>query len=140
LYRADVRPLPGSRDNGSVARVVAVIGASADRRKFGNKAVRAFRAAGDDVVPINPRETSIEGLPVYRSVLEVPRTIDMATVYLPASVALTVLPQLKAKGVSEVWLNPGADDDSVVAEAKRLGLRPVVACSIIGAGQDPRSL
>jgi hypothetical protein len=140
LYRAAAGHLFTSRHNGGVARVVAVIGASADRRKFGNKAVRAFRAAGDDVVPINPRETTIEGLPVYRSVLEVPRAIDMATIYLPAAVALTVLPQLKARGVSEVWLNPGADDDDVVAEARRLGLRPVVACSIIGAGQDPRSL
>lgn len=120
--------------------MVAVIGASADRRKFGNKAVRAFQAAGDDVVPINPRAGTIEGLPAYASVGDVPRAIDMATIYLPAAVALTVLPQLKAKGVSEVWLNPGADDDEVVAEARRLGLKPIVACSIMGAGQDPRTL
>ena len=120
-----------------MARVVAVVGASRDRRKFGNKAVRAFVAAGDTVVPIHPRELEIEGLRAYRSVLDVPGPIDMATIYLPPRVALTILAELRQKGVGEVWLNPGADDDDVIAEAERLGLKAVVACSIVGAGQRP---
>jgi predicted CoA-binding protein len=117
--------------------VVAVIGASRDRRKFGNKAVRAFQAAGDTVVPIHPREEQIEGVRAYRSVLDVPGPIDMATVYLPAATALTVLPQLQHRGVGDVWLNPGADDDTVVEAARGLGLHVTVACSIIGVGQHP---
>jgi len=118
-------------------RVVAVVGASRDRRKFGNKAVRAFVAAGDTVVPIHPHATEVEGLRAYASVLDVPGSIDMATIYVPPQVALAVLPDLKQKGIGEVWLNPGADDDHVVAEATRLGLAPIVACSIVGAGQRP---
>lgn len=118
-------------------RVVAVVGASLDRRKFGNKAVRAFVAAGDIVVPIHPHATEVEGLRAYASVLDVPGPIDMATLYVPPQVALAVLPDLKQKGIGEVWLNPGADDDEVVAEATRLGLTPIVACSIVGAGQRP---
>lgn len=120
-----------------MARVVAVVGASRDRGKFGNKAVRAFVAAGDTVVPIHPHATEVEGLRAYRSVLDVPGPIDMATIYVPPHVAMAVLPELKQKGVGEVWLNPGADDDDVVAEATRLGLTPIVACSIVGAGQRP---
>ena len=53
-------------------RRVAVIGASNDRRKYGNKAVRAFRAQGYAVYPINPHETSIEGLHAYAKVTDVP--------------------------------------------------------------------
>jgi hypothetical protein len=121
-------------------RVVAVVGASRDRGKFGNKAVRAFRAAGDTVVPIHPSAAEIEGLRAYPSVLDVPMPIAMATVYLPPALAVTVLPELKAKGVGEVWLNPGADDDAVVAEAQRLGLKTIVACSILGVGHTPTSL
>jgi len=120
-----------------MARVVAVVGASRDRRKFGNKAVRAFAAAGDTVVPIHPSHLEIEGLRAYPSVTDVPGSIDMATVYLPPDVAVTVLADLARKAIPEVWLNPGADDDMVIAEARRLGLRPVVACSIMGAGQLP---
>ena len=122
-----------------MGKVVAVVGASSDRTKFGNKAVRAFRAAGYDVVPINPRMTEVEGLPAYASVLDVPRTIDMATVYVPPRIAGQLLPEFSKKKIEEVWLNPGADDDAVVAEARRLGLNVIVACSIIGAGQNPRN-
>jgi predicted CoA-binding protein len=120
-----------------MGRVVAVVGASRSRHKFGNKAVRAFSAAGDTVIPIHPSATEIEGRRAYRSVTEVPGPIDMATLYLPADVALTVLAELKRKGVSEVWLNPGADEDAVIDEAHRLGLNTIVACSIMGTGRRP---
>ena len=118
-------------------RRVAVIGASADRRKFGNKAVRAFLRQGYDVVPINPHETSVEGLRAYRSVLDVPGPIDMATVYLPPEIGLLVIEEIARKGIPEVWLNPGAESPSLVAAARALGLSPVEACSIVGIGETP---
>ena len=85
-----------------MGRVVAVVGASRSRHKFGNKAVRAFSAAGDTVIPIHPHADEIEGQRAYRSVADVPGPIDMATVYLPADVALAVLPELKRKGIGEI--------------------------------------
>ncbi|MEQ1731336.1 MAG: CoA-binding protein [Vicinamibacterales bacterium] len=120
-----------------MGKVVAVVGASADRRKFGNKAVRAFQAAGYQVVPINPSGQPIEGLVTYRSVMDVPQSIQMVTVYVPADVAIRLLPDFVSKGIEEVWLNPGADDDELVAAARQRGLRVIVACSIIGTGQRP---
>ena len=122
-----------------VTRVVAVLGASCDRRKFGNKAVRAFHACGFDVVPINLNESMIEGLRVYSSVLDVECHIDMATVYLEPSIGVIVLDELVKKGVNEVWLNPGADDITVVTRARALGLKPIVGCSIVGIGESPSS-
>jgi predicted CoA-binding protein len=118
-------------------KVVAVVGASNDRTKFGNKAVRAFQAAGYEVIPINPREASVEGLLSYASVLDVPKTIDMATVYVQPDVVARLIPEFAEKGIGEIWLNPGADDDDVVDEARRRGLHVVVACSIVGVGQHP---
>jgi len=118
-------------------RRVAVIGASTDRRKFGNKAVRAFLRQGFDVVPVNPHATTIEGLQVYRSVLEVPGPIDMATVYLPPETGLAVIEEIARKGIPEVWLNPGAESPALVAAARALGLSPIEACSIVGIGETP---
>jgi len=117
--------------------VVAVVGASRDRHKFGNKAVRAFRDAGHTVIPVNPNETEVEGLRVYASVLDVPGPIDMATVYVQPDVAMRLLDEFERKQIPEVWLNPGADDDEVLAEARRRGLNVIAACSIIGAGRRP---
>ena len=122
-----------------MARTVAVIGASNDRSKFGNKAVRAFQARGYTVIPINPNESIVEGLTAYRSVLDVPGSIEMATVYLPARASLRVIPEIARKGIREIWLNPGADDDAVIEAARAHGLEPTVACSIMGIGERPGS-
>ena len=107
-------------------RHVAVIGASNDRRKYGNKAVRAFRAQGYTVYPINPHETSIEGLLAYAKVTDVPGPVEMATMYV-----------LARKGVTKVWFNPGSESAALVARAKALGLAPVETCSIVAIGDSP---
>ena len=120
-------------------KTVAVIGASSDRRKFGNKALRAFAQRGYTVYPINPHEKEIEGHPVYASVLDVPGPIDMATVYVQPEVGVRIMEDLAAKQVGEIWLNPGADGPEVVERAAELGLRTIQACSIIGIGESPRS-
>jgi uncharacterized protein len=41
------------------------------------------------------------------------------------------------KGIPEVWLNPGADEDDVIARARQLGVRTIQACSIMGIGESP---
>ena len=116
---------------------VAVVGASSDRRKFGNKALRAFRAEGYQVVPINPNEPEVEGLKAFPSVLDVPGTIDMATVYVQPDVTLRLLDEFQQKGISEVWVNPGAENDAVMDEARRRGMPVIFACSIVGIGRSP---
>ena len=118
-------------------KTVAVIGASSNRDKFGNKALRAFERRGYNVIPINPNEPEVEGHKTYASVLDVPVPIDMATVYVPVRPGVSLMEQLAEKGVGEVWLNPGADDDRVVARAKELGLKVIQACSIIAIGESP---
>ena len=116
---------------------IAILGASSDRAKFGNKALRAFRAQGFTVVPINPREADVEGEPAFKSVLEYPGTIDEASVYLPPALGVAAMDEIKQKGIPVVWLNPGADGEAVVARARTLGLDTRVACSILAVGDSP---
>ena len=118
-------------------RTVAIIGASSNRSKFGNKALRAFEHKGYRVLAINPNEREVEGHRTFASVMDVPDAIDMATVYVPAEVGVRVMDDLAQKGIAEVWLNPGADDDEVVDRAKQLGLKVVQHCSIIAIGESP---
>lgn len=118
-------------------KTVAVIGASTNRQKYGNKAVRAFAAQGYHVIPVNPHETVIEGLPVVHSVADITVPIDMVTVYVPPAVTLGVLDDLAEKEVGEVWLNPGSDDVTVISRARALGLEVIQACSIVGIGDSP---
>jgi predicted CoA-binding protein len=118
-------------------RTVAILGASNNRAKYGNKAVRAFQQQGYTVHPVNPRESTIEGLPAFKSVLHLPTRPQMISVYLPPPVLLKLLPDIAAKGCDELWLNPGAESPEVLEAAERLGLNVIQACSILGVGVSP---
>jgi predicted CoA-binding protein len=123
-----------------MSKVVAVIGASSNRQKFGNRAVRAYLREGYTVVPINPHESNVEGLKTYKSVLDVPGRIDMASFYVPPEVGERVIEEVALKQIPEVWLNPGAESAALIASARRLSITPIVACSIVAVGQNPYAL
>ncbi|MFA7237852.1 MAG: CoA-binding protein [Phycisphaeraceae bacterium] len=119
---------------------VMVIGASTNREKFGNKAVRAYLSQGHVVLPVNPRADRIEGLRCYADAASVPGDgpIDRASMYLPPALGLEAVEQLAARGdVKELWLNPGSESPALVARAKELGLTVVQACSIAAIGIHP---
>jgi hypothetical protein len=118
-------------------KTVAIVGASRDRTKFGNKAVRAFARQGFTVVPINPRESDVEGLKAYASILDVPGSVDLVSLYVPPEAGIRVVEEAAKKGVAEIWVNPGADSAILLDRARALGLHVIVACSILGIGESP---
>lgn len=121
-------------------QTIAILGASTDRSKFGNKAVRGFMNQGFRVFPIHPKEPEIEGLTAYRSILDLPVRPDRISVYVAPSVLLKLLPDIAAKGCDELWLNPGTESDEVLAEAARLALPVIQACSLMAVGVSPATL
>jgi predicted CoA-binding protein len=122
-------------------QTIAIIGASNNRHKYGNRAVRAFARLGHQVYPVHPSASVIEGHRSYRSVLDVPEEhLDRISIYLPPEVGMTVIDEVARKGAREVWLNPGAESPELIAHARELGLNVIVACSIVGAGGDPYQL
>jgi uncharacterized protein len=117
---------------------VAIVGASNDRGKFGNKSVRAHLRAGYEVFPVNLHETEIEGQKVYRSLAEIPADhLDRVTLYVTPEIGLTLLLEIAEKGTDELWLNPGADSPEIVARARAIGLNVIQACSIMSIGEQP---
>ena len=100
-------------------KTVAVVGASADRSKFGNKAVRAFRDAGWTVFPIHPTLKEVEGLMAYPDLDLVPtERLDQVSFYVPPRVGIGVLDQLARKRIGEVWLNPGSESPEILARRR----------------------
>lgn len=120
---------------------VAIIGASTDRNKFGNKSVRAHLRQGYEVFPVNPKGGEIEGLTAYKSLAEVPaRKLNRISMYVPPAVGISLLPEIAAKMCDELWLNPGSESDALIAAAENLGIHTVVACSIVDLGVNPHSM
>ena len=122
------------------AKSIAIIGASTNPDKYGNKAVKAYRRRGYTVFPVTPNAEEVEGLKAYRSIGEIPGPVDTASLYLPPKVGITVLAGIAEKGVEEFYVNPGAESEELLEEARRLGLRPIVACSILAIGQHPEEV
>jgi predicted CoA-binding protein len=61
----------------------------------------------------------------------------MVTVYVPPHIGVRIMDDVARKGVKELWINPGAEDEAVIARARELGLEPIFACSIVGHGGNP---
>jgi len=118
-------------------KTVAVIGASNNRSKYGNKALRAYLLKGFEAYPVNPKEKTVEGLKAYRSILDIPGEVDRATLYVPPKVGMMIIEEIAKKGVKELYINPGAESDELVEKARTLGLKPILACSILAVGMDP---
>lgn len=117
---------------------VAILGASRDRRKYGNKSVRAHTAQGYEVFPINPHASEIEGLTAFPSLADLPvDRLDRVSVYLPPEIGITLLVKIAAKHPAEVWFNPGSDSSELLERARALGLNVISACSIVDIGRSP---
>jgi len=117
---------------------VAIVGASSDRSKFGNKSVRAHIQQGYEVYPVNPKGGTIEGLVVYQTLSEVPaQHLNKISVYLPPAIGIKLLDEIAKKQCDELLFNPGSESDELLERAQELGLNPVVACSIVELGISP---
>src|SRR5688500_16871043 len=121
-------------------KTVAIIGASNDRSKFGNKAVRAFQQKNFKVFPVNPNESTVEGIAAYGSIRDVPERPQMVSVYVPPKVLLGLRPDIAGRGCDELWLTPGTECAAVWREAARLKLNVVSARSIVAIGVSPATL
>jgi len=121
-------------------KTAAILGASADPAKFGHTAVLAYARQGYAVWPVNPKEPHIAGHPAYRDIASLPGRPEVISAYLPPPILLGLLPAIAQRGCDELWLNPGTDSLEVVAEAQRLGLPVIRACSIVGLGLSPSQL
>jgi predicted CoA-binding protein len=95
-------------------KTIAVVGASADRGKYGNMCVRAYKDAGWEVYPVNLSQTTIEELEVYPNLAAVPVELDRISIYLPPTKTQQLLEEIASKGAGDVWFNPGSANAEIL--------------------------
>lgn len=113
-------------------RVWAIVGASHDPAKFGNKIVLDLHNAGYTVYPINPKEGKIEGLNVYASLADLPEKPDVVDIVVPPAVTEKVVRQVKDQGLTRVWMQPGSESEEAIRFCEENGIAVVYnACAMI---------
>jgi predicted CoA-binding protein len=99
----------------------AVVGASTDREKYGNKVLRVYQQNNLDVVPINPKADEIEGLKSYPDLASVPGLIDGISIITPPKVTEHVVAEAVKRGIKNIWMQPGAESPLAIEQAEQGG-------------------
>jgi predicted CoA-binding protein len=99
----------------------AVVGASQDREKYGNKVLRVYQQNSLDVVPVNPTADEVEGIKAYSDLPTVPGDIDGVSIITPPRVTEQVVNQALSLGIKNVWMQPGAENATAIDAATYAG-------------------
>lgn len=125
-------------------RVFAVVGASRDRSKFGNRVLRAYLAHGRRAIPVHPTEREIEGLACVPDLASLAERVDGVSIITPPPVTARVVDQALALGLKRLWMQPGAEDRASIERARAAGALvlaygPCVLVELPGAGAGPHA-
>lgn len=96
------------------AAAFGVVGASADRAKFGNKVLRCYLQHGRQAMPVNPRATHIEGVACVPSVADLPEEVTSLSLITPPAISERIVSQALARGIRNLWLQPGAESPAAI--------------------------
>jgi predicted CoA-binding protein len=115
-------------------RVWAVVGASQDPSKFGNRIFRTMRGAGYEVYPVNPRGGELDGATVYASLADLPLLPEVVDIVVPPPVTETIVREAHSLGLTRIWMQPGAESQVAVDYCQTHGMDVVHnACAMVHA-------
>ncbi len=103
----------------------AVVGASSNRDKYGNKVLRAYLQNGRKAFPVNPNETEVEGVSCYPDLASLPEPVHGVSIVTPPEVTDSILQQAAEAGIRHVWMQPGAEPDNWLQRAEQLNLTAI---------------
>ena len=103
----------------------AVIGASRDRHKYGNKVLRAYLQNDLPVFAVNPLAEKVEGQPAYADLASLPESVHGISVITPPEVTQAIVEQAGALGIKHVWMQPGSESEHAIARAEALGMNVI---------------
>ena len=107
------------------AETFAVVGASRDPEKYGNKVYVALKGVGKRTFAVNPKASDIDGDPCHASLDALPEKPDVAVFIVPPALTASGMAECARLGIGQVWLQPGAEPEDAGALTEKLGLSAV---------------
>ena len=113
-----------------------VVGASTNPQKYGNKVLRCYQQSGRKVVPVNPNEPEIEGIPCAAVISDLPVEVESISMITPPAVTAQLVPVAIEKGIRNIWMQPGAEHPEAVALCRNRGVNVIAdgSCLLVVLG------
>ncbi len=114
----------------------AVVGASTDRAKYGNKVLRCYLQNGREAFPVHPRESEIEGLRCFPDLASLPEPVPAVSIITPPAITDRVVDEAIRTGVKHLWMQPGAESSAAIDAAEQAGLHVIAGgpCILVRIG------
>jgi len=114
----------------------AVVGASTNRDKYGNKCLRVYQQNELPVYPVNPVQEEIEGLKAYPSLSALPESVRGVSIITPPQVTEKIVEEAARLGIPYLWMQPGAESEKALERAEELGLKTISGgpCILVALG------
>jgi uncharacterized protein len=113
-----------------------VVGASEDRSKYGNKVLRCYLQNRKSVIPVNPKAATVEGIATVATVADLPDNVKSISVITPPTVTEKVVEAAIARGITNIWMQPGAESDAAIERCKAAGINVIAdhSCLLVVLG------
>ena len=109
----------------------AVAGSFRDKSKYAYKILVDLAKKGYEVFPVNPRLDEIEGRVCYKSVSDIPSAVDVVDIVTPPSVTESILKECLQKGITRVWLQPGAESPAIIQFCHNNGIKVIYGMCVM---------
>ncbi len=117
------------------SREIAVVGVSDKEYKAGYRIFKDLIKHGFNVHGINPRNGTILGRQIRRSLRELDMVPDIVITVVPPEVTLEIIEECRSMGVKEIWMQPGSESPEAVGKAAAYGIKATAgACFMRQAG------
>ena len=107
-------------------KTIAVLGLSPDESKASNRVAAYLKSAGFKIVPVYPKEETILGEKVYRSLAEIPFGVDMVDIFRkPAALDAVADACIERGDVKYFWAQQGIVNNAAAEKAEQAGMKVV---------------
>lgn len=92
----------------------AVIGSFRNKEKYAYRILVDLIKKGYEVFPVNPRLGEVEGRVCYKTISDIPYSVDVVNIVTPSSITEAILKECLQKGIKRAWLQPGAESEAAI--------------------------
>ena len=120
------------------SKAFGVVGASSDRKKYGNKVLRCYLQHDKEVYPVHNTEQTIEGLSCINFIKNLPQQVESISIVTPPEVTTKIVLTAVGTNIKNIWMQPGADSDEAVSICKQNKINVIYggSCVLVTLGFD----